>query len=97
MKHQTKCMLYKSLAKPILTYCSECWPLSKEDGYRLRIFEIRILRMIYGPINDNGIWRTRHSSELYTLYYQLHIVKVIKIERLRLLGHFFRMQEWDPC
>jgi hypothetical protein len=53
--------------------------------------------MIYGPINDNGIWRTRHSNELYTLYYQLYIVKVIKIERLRLLGHFFRMQEWDPC
>jgi hypothetical protein len=35
LKHQTKCMLYKTLARPVLTYGSECWPLWKEDGHRL--------------------------------------------------------------
>jgi len=31
------------------------------------------------------------------LYDELDIVKVIKIRRLRWLGHVFRMQELDPC
>ena len=63
----------------------------------LRIFEGRMLRMIYGPIKHNGIWRTRYSNELYMLYDELDIVEVIKIGRLRWLEHLFRMQELDPC
>jgi len=52
--------------------------------------------MIYGLISDNGIWRTRHNNKLHTLYDELDIVKVIKIGKLRWLGHFCRMQEPDP-
>ena len=63
----------------------------------LRIFERIILRMIYGPINDTGKWRTRYSHEFYTLYDQLDIAKVIKTGRLRWLVHLFRMQEVGPC
>jgi len=29
--------------------------------------------MIYGPINDNGVWGTRHSNELHMLYDKLYI------------------------
>ena len=58
------------------------------------VFERRILRIIYGHINDNGIWRTRYNNELYTLYDELDVVKVTKIGRLRCLGHFCRMQTW---
>ena len=90
-------MLYKTLTRPILTYGIECWPLSKKDGNMLQIFERRILRMIYGPVNDNGIWRTRYNSELYSPYNEPDIVKVVKIERLRSLVHLFRMKELDPC
>jgi hypothetical protein len=53
--------------------------------------------MIYGPFHDNGVWRVRHSNELYTLYDELDIVTVIKIGRLRWLGHLCRMHELDPC
>ena len=53
--------------------------------------------MIYSPVKDNGIWRTKHNNELCLLYVELDIVKVIKIGRLRWLGHHFRMQELDPC
>jgi len=63
----------------------------------LRIFEGRTLRMIYGPVKDNGMWRTRYINELYTMYNELDIVKVIKIGRLRWLGHLFRMQKLNPC
>jgi hypothetical protein len=71
-------------------------PPSKEDGNMLRGFE-RILRMIYGPVNDNGIWSTGHNNELYSVYDELDIVKVVKIGRLRWLGQLCSMQELDPC
>jgi hypothetical protein len=41
------------------------------------------MRVIYGPCNDNIIWRTRYSNELDMLYDELDIVKVIKIGKLR--------------
>jgi hypothetical protein len=51
--------------------------------------------MIYGPVDSNSIWRTRQNNELYMLYDELYMGKVIT-GRLRWLGHFFRMQELDP-
>jgi hypothetical protein len=60
------------------------------------MFERRILRMIYVPIKDNGIWMARYNSELYTHCDELDIVKEIMIGRLRWLGQLFRIQELDP-
>jgi hypothetical protein len=54
--------LHKTLTKPILAYGSGCWALSKKDRNQMQMFERRILRMIYGPVNDSGVWRTGHSS-----------------------------------
>ena len=48
-------------------------------------------------INDNCIWRTRYRNELYMLYDELDMLKVVKIGRLRWLGHLFRTQELDIC
>ena len=56
-----------------------------------------ILRMIQGPVKVNGMWRTRHISERYTVCGELDIVKVIKVGRLRWLGQLCRMQDLDPC
>jgi hypothetical protein len=52
---------------------------------------------MYGPVKENGIWRSRYNHELYKLYNEPDIVKVIKVGRLRWLGHLFRMQEQNPC
>jgi len=97
MERQTKCTVYKTHINPILVYGSECWPLSKKDGNMLRIFESRILRMVYISINDDSIWRTRYHHELYTLYDDLDIVQLVKIGRVRWLGQLFRMHELGPC
>jgi hypothetical protein len=43
----------------------------QKDGNMLRIFEGRILTVIYGPIEDNGIWRRRYSNELCVIIYLL--------------------------
>jgi len=63
----------------------------------LQIFQIRILRIIYGPINDNGIWGTSYNNEPCMLYDELDVEKLIKIGRLKWLRHICRMQELNHC
>jgi hypothetical protein len=48
-------MLHKTLIR--LIYMEVNVGPAQKNGNMLRIFEGRILRMIYGPIRDNGIWR----------------------------------------
>ena len=62
-----KTLLYKTLIRPVLTYGSETWVLSKQDEYCLSIFEQKILQRIYGPVNDGGRWQIRTNQELYCL------------------------------
>jgi hypothetical protein len=65
------------------------------DERRLRVFENRLLRKIFGPKRDEGIeeWRKLHNEELNNLYCSPNIVRVIKLRRLRWAGHAARMGE----
>jgi hypothetical protein len=62
---------------------------------RLRIFENRVLRRIFGPKRDEvaGGWRKLHNEELHGLYSSPSIVRVIKARRIRWAGHVARMGE----
>ena len=61
---------------------------------RLRVFDNRILRRIFGPKRDeNGDWRRLHNEELHSLYRSPNIVRVIKSRRLKWAGHVARMEE----
>jgi hypothetical protein len=56
--------------------------------YRLRVFENRVLRKIFGPKREEeGSWRKLHNDELHSLYSSPNIVKVIKSRRMRWAGH----------
>ena len=64
------------------------------DEHRLRVFENRILRRIFGPKRDeNGEWRRLHNEELHSLYRSPNIVKMIKCKILKWTGHVARMEE----
>jgi hypothetical protein len=66
--------------------------LTKE--HRLRVFENRVLRRIFGPKREeDGSWRKLHNVELHSLYSSLNIVRVIKLRRMRWAGHVARMGE----
>jgi hypothetical protein len=61
---------------------------------RLKVFENRVLRRIFGPKRDQvtGEWRKLHNEELNDLYSLTNIVRVVK-SRMRWAGHMARMGE----
>ena len=66
----------------MVSYIGEC---------RLRVFENRILKRIFGPKSDeNGEWRRLHNEELHSLS---NIIRVIKSRRSRWTDHVAIMKE----
>jgi hypothetical protein len=88
-----KIKVYRSVVKPVVAYGSETWSLAVADKELLRRWERKILRKIYGAVNDNGQWRIRKNEEIKALYNKPDIVGDIKSSRLRWLGHVERMAE----
>ena len=79
----------------VVLYGCESWLLQFREECRLRVFEIRAWRRIFGPKRDKvtGECRRLHNEELNDLYSSLNIVRVIKSRRMRWVGHVARMGE----
>ena len=76
-----------------MTYGCETWTLTNPDEQDLRIFERRILRKIFGPVqNEDGFWRIRMNYELNNLIKNADIVRFVKSKRMAWLGHVMRME-----
>jgi hypothetical protein len=56
------------------------WSLTLREKHRLRVFENRVLRRIFGPKRDEvtGVWRKLHNEELCNLYSLPSIIRIIK-------------------
>jgi hypothetical protein len=54
----------------------------KKNKIALNTFERKILRKVYGPTQENGMWRKRCNHELYILYNDVEISKKAKISRM---------------
>jgi hypothetical protein len=73
---------------------------------KLKIFERKILRSVYGPVQDtNSEWRVRTNQEIEALMKEEYIVGIIKSQRLAWYGHVNRMEDnknvkaimkWNP-
>jgi hypothetical protein len=59
------------------------------NEYRLRVFDNRMLRRIFGPKRDKvtGEWRKLHNEKLSDMYSSPNIIKVIKLKIMRWVGH----------
>jgi hypothetical protein len=71
------------------------WSLTLREERRLRVFENRVLRRIFGHKRDEatGEWRRLHNEELNDLDSSSNIIRVIKTKRMKLAGHVARMGE----
>jgi hypothetical protein len=77
-----------------VTYGCIAWTLTNRDEQNLRIFERRILRKIFGPVqNEDESWRIRMNYELSELVKNADIVRFIKSRRITWLGHVMRVDK----
>jgi hypothetical protein len=65
-----KIRIYKAILLPVVLYGCETWSLTLREEHRLRVFENRVLRRIFGLKRDEvmGEWRKLHNEELHDLY-----------------------------
>jgi hypothetical protein len=64
----------------VVLFGCETWSLTLREEHRLRVFEKRVLRRIFGPKRDEvmGYWRRLHNEELHNLYSLPNIIRKIK-------------------
>jgi hypothetical protein len=84
---------YKTLIFPVIPFGCETWSLTLREEHRLRVFEIRMLRRIFGPkrYEVTGDLRRLHNEELHNVYSSPNIIRVIKSRKMRWAGHVARM------
>jgi hypothetical protein len=70
LSRNTKIRVYRTVILPVVLYGCETWSLTLREEQRLRVFENRVLRRIFGPKRDEatGKWRRLHKEELNNLY-----------------------------
>jgi hypothetical protein len=89
-----KIKIYKTVILPVVLYGCETLSLTSGEEHRLRVFENRVLRRIFGPKKEeDGSWRKLHNDELRSLCSSPNIVRVIRSRNMRWAGHVARMGE----
>ena len=94
-----KITIYRNIILPIVLYACETWSLTLREERRLRVFENRVLRRVFGKKREDvtGEWRKLHNDELIHLYSLLNIVRVVKWRRMRWAGHVARVGRGEGC
>jgi hypothetical protein len=90
-----ECTHIEFLLGTVVLYGCEIWSLTLREEHRLRVFEDRVLRGIFGPKRDEviGGWRKLHNEELHNLYCSPSIIRIIKSRKMKWAGHVARMGE----
>jgi hypothetical protein len=89
--------IYKTIILPVFLYGCETWSLTLWEEHRLRVFQNRVLRRIFGPKRDEvtGEWRKLHNEEFHDVYSYSSpsIIRLLMSRRMRLAGHVPRIGE----
>jgi hypothetical protein len=69
----------------VVLYGCETWSLTVRKEHKLRVFENKVSRRIFGQKRDGvtGGWRKLHKEELHNLYSSPSIIRIIKSRRMR--------------
>ena len=72
---ESKLGMYQTLVRPVVTYACEMWVLKENIKTKLRVFERKALRRIYGPTKESdGTWRFKSNEELNRLIGNKNII-----------------------
>jgi hypothetical protein len=94
LSKNSKMSVYKTIIRPVVTYGSETWVMNITHEEKLKIFERKILRSIYGPVQDsNNEWRVKTNQEIEALMKEENIVRFIQSQRLACYGNVNRMED----
>jgi hypothetical protein len=80
----------------VLLYGSKTWVLTKKEENQLIVFERTVLRTIYGPKIENGVYRRRYNHEIDRESNTPNALNVTKTSRMRYAGHLIRIPEDLP-
>jgi hypothetical protein len=78
----------------VVLYGCETWSLTLREEHRLRVFENRVLRRIFGPKRNEVTveWRKLHNEELRDFYSSTSKIRIIESRRIRWVGHVARLR-----
>jgi hypothetical protein len=95
LSRNLKVKVYKTIILSVVLHGCETWSLTLREEHRLRVFENRVLRGIFGPKTDEvtGEWRKLHCGEIDNLCSSPDIIRQIKSRRMRWAGHVARTAE----
>ena len=93
LSKKLKVNTYRTIILPVVLYGCETWSLKLREEQGLRVFENKVLRMIFGAKRDEitGEWRKLHNADLHALYSSPNIIRNLKSRRLRWAGHVAHM------
>jgi hypothetical protein len=77
LSRNVKVKIYKTIILPVVLYGCETSSLTLREVHRLRVFENRVLRRIFGPKRNEvtGEWGKLHNEELHNLYLSPNIIR----------------------
>jgi hypothetical protein len=90
-----KIITYRIIILPTVLYGCETCPLTLSEEHRLRVFQKRVLRKLFGSKRNEvtGGWEKLHNELLHKFYYSPIIIRMIESRRMRWIERAVRIGE----
>ena len=89
-----KIKIHRTIILSVVLYGCKTWTLTLREERRLRMFENRVLRKIFGPKRDEVTWERRklHNEEIKGPYYSPNVIRATRSRRMIWVGHVAYME-----